>query len=71
MKIGISPKANILNTIPMLSPNIGDRSTFSKQSRSSQILVTPEKDNSRSNVTMLVDGKTESGGLQKNKGETF
>ena len=54
-KLVISPKYKTQKTITILSPNIDDSSTFSKHAGSSQSLVTPEKDNTSSNVTTLID----------------
>ena len=67
----IHPKYDKLETITMLLPNIDDNSTFSKHSRSSQSLVTPEEENPRKKSTTLVDEKTKSEELKKKPKRKF
>ena len=59
-KIVITMTANIPKLITLQSPAIYGSSALSKNSRSSKIYVTPEKQKTISNVATIVDKNTDS-----------
>ena len=59
-KVVISPKYNKPKSITLRSPNIDDSYMLSKKYRLSHIYVTPEKDNTNSNISNIINKDTES-----------